>query len=239
MIQKTGNLAGIKSWPAGEAPRDRLIENGAEALSDAQLLAIIIRVGSRGNSAVDLSNKILQAYRSLNGLAQASVEELCHIGGIGRSKAAQILASIEIGKRALSNKRDARGKFLSSRDLFNYFGPELSTRNVELFKIVLLDTKNRLIRDVEVSRGSLNLAIVHPREVFKMAIRESSAALILIHNHPSGDPEPSPEDVDLTEKLVRAGHLLGIPVMDHLIIGQNAYFSFADHHLIERFDRTR
>jgi DNA repair protein RadC len=234
MIQESGKKNGISSWPEEQRPRKRLIEEGVEALSDPELLAIVIRMGKRGKTAVDISLELLKVFSGLKSLSQASVEELCQIEGIGPSKASQILAAIELGKRVLSHKKEERGKFLCSQDLYAYFRPELSSLKIEIFKIVLLDSKNRLIRDIEISVGSLNQTIVHPREVFNQAIRASSAAIILIHNHPSGDPSPSQEDYRLTRNLVQAGELLGIPVQDHLIIGQESYFSFADHHLISK-----
>lgn len=232
MIQETGNKKGIPSWPESERPRKRLIDEGVGTLSDAQLLAIVIRMGKKGKTAVEIAIRVLNHFNGLKTLSQASVEELCEMEGIGPCKGAQILAAIELGKRALSNKKEQKGRFLSSQDLFAYFYPEFSSLKVEIFKIVLLDTKNRLIRDIEISRGSLNQTVVHPREVFNKAIRESSAAIILIHNHPSGDPEPSQEDTRLTRNLVQAGQLLGIPVLDHIIIGQESYYSFADRHFI-------
>ena len=220
---------GISSWPELERPRERLIAQGVDALSDAQLLAIMIRIGQKGQTALDIALRLVDHFNGLKGVANATVQELCQFEGIGPSKAAQILGAIEMGRRVVSNKSSLKGKFLSSQDIYRYFFPELSALKVEVFNAILLDTKNQLLKEVEISRGSLNQAIVHPREVFNKAIKESAASIILIHNHPSGDPAPSPEDIDLTQKLVKSGKLLGIPVLDHIIIGQGDYYSFADH----------
>ncbi|MBI1820789.1 MAG: DNA repair protein RadC [Nitrospirae bacterium] len=227
--------SGIPSWPELERPRERLIDQGAEVLSDAQLLAIMIRMGKKGQTAMDIAFRLLEHFNGLKGVAGATVVELCQIGGIGPSKAAQILGAIEIGKRVVSNKRSMKGKFLSSKEIYSYFFPEYSSLKVEIFKVVLLNTKNQLIHGVEISKGSLNQTIVHPREVFNKAIKNSAASLILIHNHPSGDPAPSQEDIALTQTLVKSGQLLGIPVLDHIIIGNGDYYSFADNQaLIEK-----
>jgi DNA repair protein RadC len=186
-------------------------------------------------TAFDIALKLLAHFKDLKGVSQAAINELCQFGGIGPSKAAQILAAIEIGKRAISNKPTSKGKFLSSKEIYLYFYPEYSSLKAEIFKAVLLDTKNRLIKDIEISKGSLNQTIVHPRELFNQAIKESASAIILIHNHPSGDSSPSREDFHLTERLVKGGELLGIPVLDHVIIGKGDYYSFADHKQI--FDK--
>ncbi|MBI1820045.1 MAG: DNA repair protein RadC [Nitrospirae bacterium] len=219
---------GIPFWPDLEKPRDRLVNQGAETLSDAQLLAILIRMGCKGQTAIDVAMVLLNHFNGLSGIAGATVHELCQIDGMGPSKAAQIHAAFEVGKRNLSGKKSKKGRFLSSKEIYLYFFPEYSSLKIEVFKIILLDTKNGLIKDIEVSKGSLNQTVVHPREIFNLAIRESAASLILIHNHPSGDPAPSPEDNLLTQKMVKAGTLLGIPVLDHLIIGKGDYYSYAD-----------
>ncbi|MHB8483438.1 MAG: RadC family protein [Nitrospiria bacterium] len=226
---------GIPSWPELERPRERLIDRGAEVLSDAQLLAIMIRMGKKGQTAIDIALKLLEHFNGLKGVAGATIQELCQFEGIGPSKAAQILGAIEIGKRAVSNKKSMKGKFLSSKEVFSYFSPEYSSLKIEVFKVILLNTKNQLIQDIEISKGSLSQTIVHPREVFNKAIKNSAASIILIHNHPSGDPTPSLEDFNLTQNLVKSGKLLGIPVLDHIVIGSGDYYSFADRQtLVEK-----
>ena len=174
--------------------------------------------------AMDMLDKL----GGLQGLSNRGREELCGISGIGPAKAAQVLAAIELGKRVLSAPLTTGVKIQGSQDLFRHYYPRLRDLRHEVFKAVLLDAKHRIIRDVTVSEGSLTLSIVHPREVFNLAVRESAAAIIFLHNHPSGDPQPSPEDRTLTARLLAAGQILGIQVLDHLIIGDNSYLSFAD-----------
>ena len=225
----------IKDWPVNERPRERLLRYGPEGLSEAQLLAIIICSGaaSHGKSAVDLSRSLIENFGSLAGIAAASVSELCSVPGMGETKAAQVKGALELGKRFVSEKHAPYGNnFSTSAEVSAYFIPMLQDSKKELFKIVLLDSQNCMMRDVTISEGSLTASIVHPREVFKPAIRESAAAIILIHNHPSGDPAPSREDKAITSKLVSTGEMVGIKVLDHIIIGQKGYFSFCDEQLL-------
>ena len=221
-------MKGIQGWPEMERPRERLIRDSPKSLSDAQLLAIILRTGRPDSTAVQVSMELLQRTHGLSGLSTRGVEELCTIPGIGPAKAAQIQAAIELGKRVLSAPLTSGTRIVTSRDLFLHYYPLLRDLRYELFKIILLDTKHCIIRDSTVSKGSLTLSIVHPREVFTIAVGASAAAVIFLHNHPSGDPLPSEEDRTLTKRLVEAGNLLGIRVLDHLIIGDGKYVSFAD-----------
>jgi DNA repair protein RadC len=220
---------GIHQWPASERPRECLLRDGAESLSDAQLIAILLRVGRPDSSAIHVAMELLQQSGGLQGLANRGIDELCRVPGVGPAKAAQLKAALELGKRALSTPLSTGRRIGSSADLFQHYYPLLRDVRRELFKIILLDAKHAVIRDDTVSEGSLTLSIVHPREVFSLAIREAAAAVIFLHNHPSGDPQPSHEDRELTERLVAAGELLGIQVLDHLIIGDGRYVSFADH----------
>jgi DNA repair protein RadC len=226
--ETTRKKSGIGQWPVGERPRERLLREGPDALSDAQLLAILLRVGRLNSSAVDVAMELLRQMDGLQGLANRGVEELCRVPGIGPAKTAQLKAAIELGKRVLAKPLSTGTKIASSMDLFRHYYPRLRDLRHEVFKIVLLDAKHAIIRDATVSEGSLTLSIVHPREVFNLAVRESAAAAIFVHNHPSGDPTPSEEDRVLTARLVEAGELLGIEVLDHLVIGDNDYVSFAD-----------
>ena len=219
---------GIIHWPETERPRERLLSKGSDALSDAQLLAILLRTGRRDSSAVQVAMDILQRVESLGALAQSGIEELCTIPGVGPAKAAQLKAALELGKRAMAVPLSTGTRLTSSADLFRHFHPLLRDLKHELFKVVLLDAKNTVMKESTVSEGSLTLSIVHPREVFALAIRESAASVIFLHNHPSGDPTPSVEDRRLTDRLVAAGDLLGIRVLDHLIVGDGRYVSFAD-----------
>lgn len=219
---------GITQWPEAERPRERLLAQGAGALSDAQLLAILLRVGRKRSSAVEVGMEVLHRLGGVAGLARCGIEELCAVPGVGEAKAAQLKAAVELGKRALASPLSKGTKIASSRDLFDHYHPGLRDLRHEIFKVVLLDAKHAIVRDATVSEGSLTLSIVHPREVFTMAVRESAAAVIFLHNHPSGDPTPSQEDRVLTARLVSAGEVLGIRVLDHIVVGDGRYVSFAD-----------
>ncbi|RMH08609.1 MAG: JAB domain-containing protein [Nitrospirae bacterium] len=223
-----GKSRGIAQWPVTERPRERLLREGAGALTDAQLLAVVLRVGRQDSSAVEVAMDLLARLGGLQGLANRGQEELCGVSGVGLAKAAQILAAIELGKRVLATPLTTGTRITRSHDLFRHYYPLLRDLRREIFKVILLDTKHRVIRDLTVSEGSLTVSIVHPREVFNHAVRESAAAVIFLHNHPSGDPTPSPEDRALTARLVAAGEVLGIPVLDHVIIGDGRFVSFAD-----------
>ena len=219
---------GIRGWPALERPRERLIQEGPQALTDSQLIAILLRIGRPNSTAVQVAIELLQRLDGLSGLSNRGFDELCAIPGIGPAKAAQILASMELGKRALSAPLTRGTRIGSSLDIFQHYYPRLRDLRQEVFKAILLDAKHCIIRDTTVSKGSLTLSIVHPREVFNLAVRESAAAVIFLHNHPSGDPCPSDEDRTLTNRLVEAGNILGIRVLDHLIVGDGSYVSLAD-----------
>lgn len=219
---------GIAYWPKTERPRERLLAKGSDVLSDAHLLAILLRTGRRDSSAVQVAIELLDRVGGLGGLAACGIEELCAIPGVGPAKAAQLKAALALGRRSLAVPMSTGTRISSSGDLFKHFHPALRDVKHELFKVVLLDAKNIVIKEATVSEGSLTLSIVHPREAFALAVRESAAAVIFLHNHPSGDPTPSPEDRRLTDRLVKAGNLLGIRVLDHVILGDGRYVSFAD-----------
>lgn len=219
---------GIVHWPETERPRERLLREGPTALSDAQLLAILVRVGRHDASAVQVAMEVLRKLGGIGGLANCGLEELCSISGIGPAKAAQLKAALELGKRALAAPLSTGTRIASSADLYHHYHPRLRDLRHEVFQVILLDAKNAVIRDAMISEGSLTLSIVHPREVFNLAVRESAAAVIFLHNHPSGDPTPSSEDRALTARLVSAGDVLGIRVLDHVIVGDRSYISFAD-----------
>jgi len=230
----------VKEWPEDERPRERLLKYGVDSLSDAQLLAIIIRSGRGGRSAVDLGMELISRFGSLEGIAQAGIKEICGkdgIKGIGPAKVAEIKAAIELGRRwykmpsRVGEKKEA---FCSSQDVLNYCMQNMKDLKKEVFRCFLLDTKNKVIRDEEVSVGTLTASLVHPRETFRAAIRESAAAVIFVHNHPSGDVKPSQEDILLTRRLFQAGEVLGIQVLDHIVIGDGCHFSFRDNGLLQR-----
>ncbi|MCX7724802.1 MAG: DNA repair protein RadC [Thermodesulfovibrio sp.] len=224
-------MTSLKEWPDDEKPRERLIRYGVENLSDAQLLAIILRTGSNKKSVIDTAVELIQSFGGLRGLSEASVGELRKFKGLGIAKIAQIKASFELGRRALSEK--GAQKFFNSADtVYKYYYPKLKGLKKEIFITVLLDTKLKLIKEVKVSEGILNQSLIHPREVFKEAVRESAYAIILLHNHPSGDPTPSEQDMDITRKLKEASEILDIPILDHVIIGDGSYFSMKEKGVI-------
>jgi DNA repair protein RadC len=220
-------ISKIKEWPQEERPRERLLKEGAEVLSDAQLLAILLRTGSIQTNAVQLAIELLVKFHSLQNISRLSITELCSMKGIGPAKAAHLKAALELGRRSLIPLSPGVS-LTKSQDVFRHFSLLLQHSRKEIFKIILLDQKNKVLRDVTVSQGSLTTTVVHPREVFNPAVRDSAASVIFLHNHPSGDPTPSPEDKEITGRLVAAGSLLGIQVLDHVVIGSDSYFSFAD-----------
>lgn len=225
---------GIKSWPEAERPREKLMHRGASALSEAELLALILGSGdaASGRSALDLGRELMLQFKSLRALADASCCEIQAVKGIGPAKATCILAALDLSRRIREKERrpiESFERFTSAAQVFEHLNHEYRDRHTEQFAALLLDGKNRIISRALISEGSLNQSIVHPREVFNAAVRQSAAAMILLHNHPSGDPAPSPEDLEVTRRLCEAGHLMGIKILDHIIIGENEFYSFADH----------
>ncbi len=206
-------------------PRERLKREGIETLSDAELLAIILQKGNREENVIDMSNRLITTY-SINKLSECSLQELQEIKGIGEAKAMQIQAIFELQKRTQTDR--TKTKIKSAKDVYEYCKPKIGDKLKEYFIILLLDTKNKIIKDETISIGTLNSSIIHPREVFKSAIKESANSIIIVHNHPSGDPEPSQEDIKITNILFKAGELLSIKVLDHVIIGKNEWYSFND-----------
>ena len=227
-------MRGIKDWPESERPREKLLRSGAAALSEAELLALILRTGdgAGGNSALDLARQLLLRFGSLRDLGRASPVDLCATRGIGPAKAAELLAVFQLARRFASNPLQPGARFASSEDVFQHYHEMLREVRQESFYTLLLDSKNRIIREVHISQGSLNASIVHPREVFAPAVRESAAAILLVHNHPSGDPTPSREDIEITARLRQAGEVMGVRILDHVIIGSGTYVSFADRGLL-------
>jgi len=225
----------IKDWPEDERPRERLIIQGADKLSDTEILAIILRTGEwhEGDSAVDLARKLMMRFGNLRNLDSASISELSQIKGIGILKAAEIKAALEIGKRLLKQKAESKKKIGSSEDVINYYAPYMRDLKKEVFKVMLLDGRNKLIGDLTISEGGLSSSVVDPKVVLKEAVRESAAALIFVHNHPSGESEPTEEDIEITNRLIKACELVGLRVLDHIIIGNDNYTSFLDKGLIK------
>jgi len=222
----------IKDLPTDERPREKLYKYGTKYLSNSELLAILIRTGSKAKTALEVSQNLLALDKmGLAYLSQCSVDELSTIEGIGKCKASQILAAIEIGKR-ISVHNNEVVKINSPLDVVNLLMEELKFKKREYFKIIMLNTKNVIITIENISIGSLNSSIVHPREVFKEAIKRSSASIILVHNHPSGDPTPSKEDISITNRLIECGEIIGIKVLDHIVIGYNKYTSLKEMDII-------
>jgi DNA repair protein RadC len=219
----------LSRWPRGEGPRERLLSGGAADLSTAQLLAVLLRTGGRrGQTALELSRVLLNHFGDIRELAHASPEELQAIPGLGPAGAAVIAAALDLGRRAWPDTGAGRDAFSSAAAAAAWLMPRLSHLRKEQFLALLLDGKNRLIRQVRISEGSLTSSVVHPREAFLPAVRASAAGVIFAHNHPSGDPTPSSEDIAVTGQLREAGRILGINVLDHLIIGAGVYRSLAE-----------
>lgn len=220
----------IKDWPEDDRPREKLLKRGEEALSNTELLAIVLRTGnaSTGQSALDHARLLMNTFGNFRALSNAGISEVCEIKGIGPAKAATIKAVMEIAKRYYADQIPKSKPLSKSEDVFAHFYPQLKDKKKESFFVLLLDGKNRHYKTVRISEGSLTSSLVHPREVFNPIIKESAASIILIHNHPSGDPAPSHEDREITSRLKEIGHLMGIKVLDHIIIGDEIYFSFMD-----------
>jgi DNA repair protein RadC len=217
-------------WPETERPRERLLELGAGVLSDGEALAVVLGTGHSGvGSALVVARALLTSFGDLRGVMAATATELASKPGVGRARAARLIAIGEIARRIESDRLDA-GVFLSSAaEVHAHFGPLLADEKRESFYAVLLNGKNRVMAKVRISQGSLCASIVHPREAFRSAVRDAAAAIIFVHNHPSGDPTPSPEDRRITERLRHAGELMGIAVLDHVVVGRGKYWSFADN----------
>jgi DNA repair protein RadC len=222
----------IKDWPTEERPREKLFKHGAEFLSEAELLAILIGSGVNGITALDVAKRLLMDHHDLAELSCSNYNELTRMKSIGFATAARLIACFEIGRRVETDRSRLSKRMTCPSELANYFQPQMRLLKKEVFKVVLLDSGNRMIKDVNITQGTLNASLVHPREVFKAAIDCLAAGIILIHNHPSGDPFPSEQDKQITQQLQQAGQVMGIPVIDHLIIANTGYFSFANQGII-------
>jgi DNA repair protein RadC len=218
----------IKDWPEDERPRERLLRRGAESMSDAQLIAIILRTGGHGKSAMDAAMELIDAFGGLRELEQASISEICALKGLGTAKAAQLKAALELGRRVLADTAKRGPAFSAGKDVYEYFHPRFVCLKKEVFHCAMLDVKNRLIRDSRISEGTLTSSLIHPREAFREAIKEAAVSVIFVHNHPSGDPHPSREDITITGRLESAGETVGIKVLDHIIIGDGQYISMLE-----------
>lgn len=223
----------VKELPLDDRPREKLLMRGAQNLSDAELVAILLRTGKTGKSVLEIARELIQSEGNLAMLATKTVDSLQKISGIGKDKAATLAAAFELSRRILSqSKWFSNQKVTSPQEIADIFIPLLRDDSKERFIVVCLNSSNKIIKHETISIGNLNSSVVHPREIFKVAIDCSSASIILIHNHPSGNPEPSNEDISITKKIVESGKILDIPVFDHLIIAGETYTSFVEKRLI-------
>lgn len=214
-------------------PRERLVMQGASALSDTELLALLLRTGGKNKDVLEVAHSVLQAIGGLAGLLRATDRELCALAGVGPAKSATLQAALELGKRVAARRLRPGIPIRGAQDVFEHYYAQLRTLAHERFLVLLLDGRHRILKEVIVSQGTLTASLVHPREVFHAALRETAAAVILVHNHPSGDPSPSGEDREITLRLVRAGELLGVKVLDHLVIGEQGFVSFLEAGFME------
>jgi len=226
-------MGGVKDLPADDRPRERLMLRGSQSLSDAELLAILLRTGTKGKSVLHIAQDLIIKYGNLAILSTKSPSEISKINGIKKDKAATLAAAFEIGKRiAVQSKWYSEKKITSPEDIVSVFLPLLKDELQEHFYVICLNSSNKIIKIERISSGNLDSSIVHPREVFKAAIENSAKSIILLHNHPSGNPEPSNEDISITKKLVEASKYMEIPIFDHIIIADRTYASFVEKRLI-------
>jgi len=235
MGPKRRYASAIKAWPAEERPRERLLAHGPGALTTAELLAILFRTGARGQSAVELARSLLEKTGGLRELDRRGAEELQEAKGLGLAKIAQLKAALELGRRLLAEEKKVLGAVTSSKEVYEWLRPQMRGLTKEVFKVLLLNSNNEVLEAVTASEGSVTESPVYLRDLVNLANRHQAAALIIAHNHPSGNPRPSSTDKTLTEELVFTGRLLRIRVLDHLIIGDDRYFSFADEGLIDQY----
>lgn len=226
------NYRRLKDLPEELLPRERLCQLGPEALSNSEVLAILLRTGLKGENVLSLAERILASVGGISGLGKLTVHELAQIHGLGRAKSAGVKAALELGRRSVSVDPLSRPVVNSPQDVAHIVMEEMRYLDREHFRVISLSTKNHVLGISSVSVGSLNSSLVHPRECFKEAIRRNSNAIILLHNHPSGDPAPSQEDIKVTRRLAEGGKILGIEVIDHVIIGDNRYISMKEQGIL-------
>jgi DNA repair protein RadC len=222
----------MKGVAPHDRPREKLERLGPAGLGDNELMALVLGGGVRGRSALDLANRLIEYAGGLHGFTRISATALRRVDGVGRARAAQVMAAIELGRRTLVRDMVERPRLTTPRQVAAYLLPEHGSSAVEQFGIVMLDSKNRVIRIKLLSIGSLDSTVVHPREVFREAAAAAASAIVLFHNHPSGDPSPSPDDVVLTARMVSAGDIMGIDVIDHLILADQTYYSMMESGLV-------
>jgi len=211
-----------------DRPRERLLRQGAESLSNQELLAILLRTGTKEESVLVLANRVLNVFERLHHLKHATIEEMMAIKGIGEVKAIQLMAAVELGRRLAQKHNDEKFTIRSPQDAATYLMPDMTSLNQEHFVVLFLNIKNQIIHKQTIFIGSLNASIVHPREIFREAVKRSAASIICAHNHPSGVPTPSTEDIEVTKRIVEAGYIIGIELIDHVIIGDHQYISLKE-----------
>jgi len=221
-------IGGVRHLPARDRPREKLERLGPPALGDNELLAVILGSGTSDMDSLAMANAVLETVGGVHGLIRANLDDLCRVQGVGRARAAQMLASLEFGRRTLLNAPPLRPRLSTPKDVALHLLPEFGARTVEQFGIVLVDARHQLLRTRILSVGTVDRSVVHPREVFREAVSARATGIVLFHNHPSGDPAPSPDDVALTKRMVEAGELMGIEVIDHLILTETRYLSFRE-----------
>ena len=237
MALRTHKPSGIATWSEDDRPREKLFRLGAKHLSDSELLAVILRIGVEGKSAIDLGQEIKARFKTWRNMADVDIAEWKQIKGLGITKISQILAAIEIGQRIQSEKSKQDALINDAKQLAEIFLPRLRDEKKESFWVVMLDGKNKIKDEMELAKGTVNEVSTYIREVLMTVLRGAAASFAIIHNHPSGNPEPSNNDLQLTRELVFAGQALKIKVQDHLIIGDDRYYSFAEQNQIKKFEK--
>jgi len=232
MAYKASHPTAVREMPEEDRPRERLAKLGPEALRDAELMAVLFRTGTRETGAVALAERVIRHFEDLRGLARASIEELQQVPGVGKVKAIELKAAMELGKRLVAHRRLDRVRIRNAQDVVDLLMIGFKDYETEHFKSLLLNTKNEVLKTVDISRGGVSGTVAAPRDVFRQAVREGATAVIVAHNHPSGDPEPSAIDLDLTRQLVQAGELLGVSLLDHVVFGDGRHVSMKERGLL-------
>mgnify|MGYP006280045375 CR=1 FL=1 len=230
--QAPPRVTAVREMPEEDRPRERLARLGAEALRDAELVAVLFRTGTNRAGAVEVAERVLREFGNLRRLSNASLEEIQRVHGVGKVKAIELKAALELGKRLAAYRRKNTVKVRGPQDVAEKLMLKFKEYETERFVSVLLNTKNEIVKEVDISRGGIDGTLANPRDVFRAAVREGAAAVIVAHNHPSGDPEPSRMDIELTERLSKAAELLGIPLHDHVILGDERYVSMKERQLM-------
>ncbi|MDN7240358.1 DNA repair protein RadC [Planococcus sp. N028] len=218
----------IRDVHVADRPRERLVNQGPNSLSNQELIAILLRTGTKQESVLFLANRVLTYFEQIQQMKDATIEEMTSIKGIGQAKAVQLLAAVELGRRLSSKQTDVKYTIRSPKDAASYLMADMTSLKQEHFVVLFLNIKNQVMHRQTIFVGSLNASIVHPREIFREAVRRSAASIVCAHNHPSGNPAPSPEDIDVTKRLMEAGSIIGIELLDHVIIGDHQFTSLKE-----------